>query len=144
MRDPSVTAPSTVAAEYAFSGLLLDEPCNQKMGIENSRGNWGIYTYYSCGSRRVKAKATCEGVRIRSDRLEPFLLDAIYDRLLSDELVEELYRSIEAARGEVVQHREGHLSKWKRELSRIESRNAGSSRPWPTARSPVTPWPPVS
>ncbi|MBI4862828.1 MAG: recombinase zinc beta ribbon domain-containing protein [Candidatus Riflebacteria bacterium] len=121
-RCPAQTPPALTGANHALSGLLVHETCGARMVIDIAKGRKNkCYVYYTCSTRRTKAKEHCEGIRVRADQIEPYVLDAIYSKLLSDERVEALFRDLERIRANLAKDRDVKLGSWKRELSRLDA-----------------------
>lgn len=122
-RSPKVTNPGVTATPHVLTGLLVCEKCGAAMTVERSYGrNQTAYLYYSCNSRKMKAKRTCEGVRLRVDKLEPQVLKFIYDELFSRERIEHLVRSLEKLKGRLIHEKESDRVRLQAELKRIDEK----------------------
>lgn len=121
-RNPHEAAPALLGAAHALSGLLVHEDCGAKLIIDIAKGRMGKkYVYYTCGTRRAKPSDVCPGIRVPADKLEAYVLDAIYSKLLSDERIEELFRTLEKIRARLAEGRDQKLGEWTRELSRLDA-----------------------
>jgi hypothetical protein len=80
----------------------------------------------------VKATSGCPGVRISAEKLEAFVLDSVYSKLLSDERIETLFR-------EAVKPRLDKVSQQKAEVKgRIDGlANIGDVRQLPVTKDAI-------
>jgi hypothetical protein len=93
--------------------------------VERSYGQQKVaYTYYSCSSRKRKAKRTCPGVRVRTDRVEPVILDFIYSKLLSDDSIREVVEKLKGLKGTLAKEHGRERSRIEAELTRLKAKTA--------------------
>ena len=75
--------------EYLLSTKLFCGKCQAMMFGESGTGKSGrIYSYYKCAN--VKKGHTCDKKTVKKDKIESAVIKAIVDRIMDDELMEEL------------------------------------------------------
>ena len=82
-----------IKPKYLFSGLLICAECGSHYTLlDSSRG------YYACSGHQNRGPAICANTKkVRRDRLEAALLDALFNELFTPEAVVYLTRQIDAA-----------------------------------------------
>ena len=79
-RNPKRVAPRVVNGPTLLAGVARCGHCGAAL-IQNT-GKGGLYRYYCC-SRKLKEGATsCQGLRIRMDRLDQIVIDEVTSRVL--------------------------------------------------------------
>ncbi|MBI4872603.1 MAG: recombinase family protein [Candidatus Riflebacteria bacterium] len=122
-RMPSETPPGAVITPHVFTSLARCAKCGAGLTVESSYGQMGVaYTYYSCSSRKKKAKRTCPGVRVRTDRVEPVILDFIYSKLLSDDSIREVVEKLKGLKGTLAEEHGRERSRIEAELTRLKAK----------------------
>ena len=76
------------SSPYLLSGLVRCALCGSFMAGTSAKG--GRYHYYTCGRYYCEGKRACNGVRVRQERLERFVVSQIRDIVLDESNLEEL------------------------------------------------------
>jgi hypothetical protein len=82
--------PRRVSSPFLLSGLLACR-CGGQMIGETQQGRW---RYYRCNRQKRERTGECTQSKIRADRLEEPILDAILSCVLTPERIEELAQAV--------------------------------------------------
>lgn len=106
---------------WRLSGLLRCGQCGAPMHIEQATGRSRVYPYYLCSA--AKADRAHQVERVRADRLEPWLVEQIAERLFSREFLADTARELERSRGSWEQERRRQRDALARHVREVERRN---------------------
>lgn len=92
--------------------------CGQALAIATGKG--GRYRYYRCSRRLRRGETACPGTSIRDEKLETIVIDAMAERLLRPERLQQSLANLLDDSSAAVREREAHLKALRTERTRIE------------------------
>ena len=94
LMDNGITRKETGSpkSKHLFTGLVRCAKCGSSMQIETATGRSRTYSYYNC--RSALTGGGCPQRRIRAERLDDWLLDAISNQVFTRENLTELIEEI--------------------------------------------------
>lgn len=96
-KAPRKTAPRLPGSPMLLTGIIRCGGCGGAM--TQMTGKSGRYTYYACSNRRRTGIDVCDGRNVRQETVEAAVCEALAERVLSPEHVEELIEAcVEQAR----------------------------------------------
>lgn len=98
-----ITAPTFVSGPTMLAGIAkCDHPeCGHALTIATGKG--GRYRYYRCSRRLRRGETACQGITIRDGKFEDIVIDAMAERLLRPERLQELLASQRSRRADLEQ-----------------------------------------
>ena len=115
-----ITPGPVVSGPTMLAGLAKCGQPNCGNALTIATGKGGRYRYYDCSFKLRRGKAVCEGVRMRDSKLEPILIDALADRLLKRERLNELLAGLLDASSSAVAERKAQLKALRTEHTRVD------------------------
>ncbi|PZO81016.1 MAG: hypothetical protein DI632_00085 [Sphingomonas hengshuiensis] len=91
--------------------------CGHALAIATGKG--GRYRYYRCSRRLRRGETACEGTSIRDEKLETIVIDAMAERLLRPERLQELLANLLDDSSAAVRERQAHLKALRTERTRV-------------------------
>lgn len=115
-----ITAPSFVSGPTMLAGIAKcgHAECGHALTIATGKG--GRYRYYRCSRRLRRGDTACAGTSIRDDKLEKVVIEAMADRLLRPERLQELLAKLLDDSSTAVRERQAHLKALRTERTRVE------------------------
>lgn len=92
--------------------------CGHALAIATGKG--GRYRYYRCSRRLRRGETACPGTSIRDEKLETIVIDAMAERLLTPERLQQLLANLLDDSSAAVREREAHLKALRTERTRID------------------------
>lgn len=107
-RSPKVTAPRIVNGPTLLSAVARCGTCGS--GLTISTGKSGRYRYYCCSGRLNKGPTACPGRRIPQELLDNYILDHLFQCLLSVPRLTEILHSFLMQSDQVGDARRGKIA----------------------------------
>ena len=92
--------------------------CGNALTIATGKG--GRYRYYRCSRRLRRGDTACEGTSIRDEKLEAIVIDAMADRLLRPNRLQQLLANLLDDSSAAVRERQAHLKALRTERTRVD------------------------
>ena len=90
-RRPQAIHPRTVPSHYLLSGLLFCT-CGHAMTGRSAKSHQ--YYYYTCNGSFKRGRDSCSARALPKDKLEKLLVEQVKERILNQESLEELVKSV--------------------------------------------------
>ena len=110
-----ITTGPTMLAGIAKCG---HPDCGHALAIATGKG--GRYRYYRCSRRLRRGESVCDGISIRDEKLESVVIDAMAERLLRPDRLQDLLANLLDDSSAAVSERQAHLKALRTERTRIE------------------------
>jgi site-specific DNA recombinase len=107
-------------SHYVFTGLLKCKQCGSSMQIESSSGRSQSYHYYNC--RAAQKGSGCVHRRLSAEALDMFLIDAIMDKVLTREMIQETVIDLHELAGGWIKDRDERRATLKESIQACETR----------------------
>ena len=115
-----ITAPTFVSGPTMLAGIAkcghLD--CGHALTIATGKG--GRYRYYRCSRNLRRGETACQGTSIRDEKLETIVVDAMAERLLRPERLQQLLANLLDDSSAAVRERQAHLKALRTERTRVD------------------------
>lgn len=125
-RDPRRGAAAVKTKGNLLTGQVLcccgGDGCGG--GMTTATGKSGQYRYYSCRNRMSGGTALCQGRRIRMEKLDNLVVDAISDQVLQSYRLKSLLGKWIEHSGQADTARREEIRQLRARLSRLESESA--------------------
>ena len=118
-----ITAPTFVSGPTMLAGIAKcgHPECGHALTIATGKG--GRYRYYRCSRNLRRGETACQGTSIRDEKLESIVIDAMAERLLRPERLQELLANLLDDSSAAVRERQAHLKALRTERTRIDGRD---------------------
>ncbi|WP_374943150.1 recombinase family protein [Sphingomonas sp.] len=115
-----VTPARIVASRTMLAGIAKcgHPECGHALTIATGKG--GRYRYYRCSRRLRRGETACEGTSIRDGKLEDVVIDAMAERRLHPERLQQLLANLLDDSSAAVRERQAHLKALRTERTRVE------------------------
>lgn len=115
-----ITPPTFVSGPTMLAGIAKcgHPECGHALTIATGKG--GRYRYYRCSRRLRRGETACAGTSIRDEKLEAVVIDAMAERLLRPERLQELLANLLDDSSAAVRERQAHLKALRTERTRVE------------------------
>lgn len=115
-----VTAPTFVSGPTMLAGIAKcgHPECGHALSIATGKG--GRYRYYRCSRNLRRGETACQGISIRDEKLETVVIDAMAERLLQPERLQQLLANLLDDSSAAMRERQAHLKALRTERTRIE------------------------
>lgn len=115
-----ITAPTFVSGPTMLAGIAKcgHPECGHALTIATGKG--GRYRYYRCSRNLRRGETACQGTSIRDEKLEKFVIDAMAERLLRPERLQQLLANLLDDSSAAVRERQAHLKALRTERTRVE------------------------
>jgi len=116
-RNPKKMAPRIANSDVLLTGVARCDHCGSPMRLRT--GKYGKYRYYTCSKQADLGKKACPGITIPMGKLDDIVTDALCERILRPERIDELIGGIVArnsGRRARLQHNLKDLHRKRREL----------------------------
>jgi hypothetical protein len=112
---PSFVSGPTMLASIAKCG---HSECGHALAIATGKG--GRYRYYRCSRNLRRGETACQGTSIRDVKLESIVIDAMAERLLRTERLQQLLANLLDDSSAALRERQAHLKALRTERTRVE------------------------
>ena len=115
-----ITAPTFVAGPTMLAGIAKcgHPECGHALTIATGKG--GRYRYYRCSRNLRRGETACQGTSIRDEKLETIVIDALAERVLRPERLQQLLANLLDDSSAAMRERQAHLKALRTERTRIE------------------------
>ncbi|MFD1788068.1 recombinase family protein [Sphingomonas floccifaciens] len=115
-----ITAPTFVSGPTMLAGIAKcgHPDCGNALTIATGKG--GRYRYYRCSRNLRRGETACEGTSIRDEKLEKIVIDAMAERLLRPERLQQLLANLLDDSSAAVRERQAHLKALRTERTRVD------------------------
>ena len=113
----------THSSNSIFTGILHCAHCGAKLTWESALGRGKKrYTYYSCSGK--KKGGSCQGLRLPADKLDPFLMEVIGERIFSPENLRGVFDELAKMQQQQPNRHDEVSKKNRQQLERVNKRIA--------------------
>ena len=115
-----ITAPTFVSGPTMLAGIAKcgHSECGNALTIATGKG--GRYRYYRCSRNLRRGETACQGTSIRDEKLETVVVNALADRILRPERLQQLLADLLDDSSAAMRERQAHLKALRTERTRIE------------------------
>lgn len=115
-----ITAPTFVSGPTMLAGIAKcgHPECGHALTIATGKG--GRYRYYRCSRNLRRGETACHGTSIRDEKLETIVVDAMAERLLRPERLQQLLANLLDDSSAAMRERQAHLKALRTERTRVE------------------------
>lgn len=115
-----ITAPTFVSGPTMLAGIAKcgHSECGNALTIATGKG--GRYRYYRCSRNLRRGETACEGTSIRDQKLETIVIDAMAERLLRPERLQQLLANLLDDSSAAVRERQARLKALRTERTRVD------------------------
>ena len=115
-----ITAPTFVSGPTMLAGIAKcgHPECGNALTIATGKG--GRYRYYRCSRNLRRGDTACQGTSIRDEKLETAVIDALADRILRPERLQQLLANLLDDSSAAMRERQAHLKALRTERTRID------------------------
>ena len=121
-RDPKKMSGRELSSPLLFSGLLYCGNCGEKLTYEKTFKPNKTYTYYSCSSFKSRRIECPLPLRFEVKKIDQYLLDKIFSRILTHENLKNLLVQLEKLRVKLLNDSRSRLNKLRYELNTVQRR----------------------
>ena len=115
-----ITAPTFVNGPTMLAGIAKcgHPECGNALTIATGKG--GRYRYYRCSRYLRRGETACQGTSIRDEKLETVVINALADRILHPERLQQLLANLLDDSSAAIRERQAHLKALRTERTRVE------------------------
>ena len=117
---PTMTNPRQTGSPYLLTGLIKCRQCGGTMIARPAKG--GKYVYLTCDSRIQHGVETCDTPALNVNRIDPLVLDAILQDILTEENIRSLITQIRKELGDVHKEQKDNLKGIEKRLAEVDQR----------------------
>jgi DNA invertase Pin-like site-specific DNA recombinase len=114
-RSPRRTAPRVVTGPVLLTGIARCGTCGGGMTLRTGKN--GRYRYYACASAAHRGKTICPGRALPMENLDQLVLDALAERVLQPERLEELLKAYLARSADADAFRRQRMARLRKEAT---------------------------